>query len=192
MMDRSRFSLRRCYLFLGLVLGGGLAVTSCGPPDGAAVTEQARAGCEMETQQNIQTNQNMLPGRNCGFCHHSGGQATNSPWTVSGTVFASKDSPCNPGGLAGVVVEVQDDKGVPQDNGTLITNSTGNFWSAARYTTPLLIRVYQPDPANANNPPLKELKMLTPVGGMGGPRVNCADCHSFPGLQGAPGRVYLN
>lgn len=212
MNDRSRSSLRGYYLGLGLLLGGAalpLALASCGPPDGAAVTDAARAGCEAETQQNVQTNQNMLPGRNCGYCHHAGGQASNSPWTVSGTVFADKASPCNAGGVAGLVVQVLDlttldangkpvvdanGNALPQDNGTMVTNSVGNFWSAAVYTTPLRMRVFQPDPMY----PLdythakKTIEMQTPQGGMTGARVNCADCHASPPSMGAAGRIYFN
>jgi Na+-translocating ferredoxin:NAD+ oxidoreductase RNF subunit RnfB len=192
MNDRSRPSLRRCYLFLSLLLGGAAApLANCGPPDGAVVTAPVRAGCEAETQQNTQTNENMLPGRDCGYCHHAGGQAMNSPWTVSGTVFAASNSPCNPGGLANVFVEVQDAMGNRQDNGLLQTNSVGNFWSAASFTQPLKIHVYQVDPKDSTKI-LKQQTMVTAVGGMGGPHVDCAVCHQYPGMQAAPGRVFLN
>src|SRR5579872_3985386 len=108
MNDRSSFSLRRTCLAVGLLLGCTLSAPGCGPPNGALVTDAARAGCEMETDVETATNANMLPGRDCGYCHHAGGQATNSPWTVSGTVYGSPNSPCNSGGLGGVVVQVLD------------------------------------------------------------------------------------
>ncbi|MCS6913573.1 MAG: hypothetical protein RMK29_14110 [Myxococcales bacterium] len=211
MNPRSRhLPLRLAAGLLLATLPGGL---SCTPPDGAdldAVERQrpgSKAGCEEATPALLKTNQNMLPGRDCGACHRAGGQATNSPFTVAGTVFAAPNAPCNPGGVANVYVEILDEKGDLQENGLLRTNGVGNFFTSARFTTPMKVRVRE----YLNNDPkpgkdmttgklvtmgtvVKEAVMLTPVGrgSEGNLRVNCAECHQFPGLQGAPGRVYLN
>jgi hypothetical protein len=225
MNDRSRFPLRQSCLSLGLfglLLGAIVPSAGCGQANGAVVTQAVLAGCETPAVGTVaQTNQTMLPGTDCGGCHSPDGQATNSPWTVSGTVFSSPTSACGSGGVSGLVVQVLDPtfvckqdsdcgygnctmgKCVPdviQANGTLFTNSVGNFWSAASYSTPLTIRVFSttsrvngmpdPDPTKAT----KTLVMTTQQGGMGGARVDCGVCHSNPpmGLPVPPGRIYFN
>lgn len=190
MNPRSRHLLRHSApgLILSTLLLWGPA--SCGPPDGANLeaVPEAKAGCEEATEPLKATNQNMLPGRVCSSCHKAGGQALNSPWTVSGTIYAAKNSPCNTGGLGGYVVEILDEAGEVQPNGTLRTNGVGNFWSAFRYTSPLKVRIY-----NMNTPD-KKTEMLTPIGrgSTGNLKVSCNECHQIPGAEGAPGRVYDN
>lgn len=212
MTSRSSLSLR--HRGAGILLGVlSLGWLSCTPPDGAdleaAEREQpgTKAGCEEATPQLLATNQNMLPGRDCGSCHRAGGQAANSPFTVAGTVFSAKNAPCNPGGVANVYVEILDDKGDLQEQGSLRTNGVGNFYSAARYTTPLQVRVRQydadgpklsKDPMSGKQVPtgviLKEAVMMTKQGrgSEGNVAVNCATCHQFPGLIKAEGRIYLD
>ena len=111
--DKALVSVALCAAALGL--------PSCGPPDGAEVTPEVVAGCEDATDDLRKTNENMLPGRVCEGCHRAGGQAANSPFTVSGTVFAAQNSGCNAGGVQGraksVYVEVQDAMGVTQPTG---------------------------------------------------------------------------
>jgi hypothetical protein len=212
MNPRSSLSLRQrgAGILLAML---PLAWPGCTPPDGAdleAADKQrpgTKGGCEDATPQLLATNQNMLPGRDCGSCHRAGGQATNSPFTVAGTVFTDQNAPCNPGGLGNVYVEVLDDSGALQENGLLRTNGVGNFYSAFRYTTPLQVRVRQ---YGTEGPMLgvdmmsgkpvttgtvvKEAVMLTKQGrgSDGNVAVNCTSCHQFPGLTGAAGRVYLN
>jgi hypothetical protein len=215
MNPRSRFSLR--LRGAGLLLAAlPLGWLSCTPPDGAdleaaeKVRPGTKAGCEDATPQLLTTNQNMAPGRDCGSCHRAGGQATNSPFTMAGTVFSDLNAACNPGGVANVFVEILDEKGELQENGLLRTNGVGNFYASFRYTTPLLVRVreYLNNDAKlgkdmvtgkptTTGSVVKEAVMVTPVGrgSEGNLRVNCAECHQFSGsggLQGAPGRVYIN
>src|SRR5688572_27085544 len=146
MNPRSRFSLRQ--RGVGLLLAVlPLGWLSCTPPDGAdlEVADKERpgtkAGCEEATPQLLKTNQNMLPGRDCGSCHRAGGQATNSPFTIAGTVFTDLNSPCNPGGVMNVFVEILDEQSSLQENGLLRSNGVGNFYTSFRYTTPMRIRV---------------------------------------------------
>lgn len=188
MNPRSHLSLRQ--RISGLLVGALMAslVPGCSPPDGADLeaVPEAKAGCEVASEANKLTNQTMLPGRVCTGCHKAGGQATNSPFTISGTIFSAKNSPCNGGGLANYVVEILNEMGEVQPNGTLRTNGVGNFYSAFRYTTPMKVRIY-----NANTPD-KKVDMQTPIGrgATGNLRVSCNECHQFPGIEGAPGRIY--
>src|SRR5689334_18998851 len=100
----SRFwpRLRGAGVLLAMLSLGALG---CPPPDGADLeaAEQAmpgtKAGCEEATPQLLNTNENMLPGRDCGGCHRAGGQATNSPFTIAGTVFTDLNAACNGGGM---------------------------------------------------------------------------------------------
>lgn len=184
---------------LATVLLAAGALAGCGPPNGAVLVPEAVAGCEDPTQDQLNTNENMLPGRNCGTCHTAGGQATNSPWTVSGTVYGQKNSSCNSGGLAGISVEVRygmaDNHTPPlyqagdrQPNGLLRTNASGNFWTAAHFVAPLTIRVFETDKGGN----VTREKCMHGAQGRGFLKVNCADCHQFPGVQAAPGRIYLD
>lgn len=180
-----------------LLAAAALGPWGCGPPDGAEITPEVVAGCEDASEDLRKTNQFMLPGRVCEGCHRAGGQAANSPFTLSGTVFASKSSGCNNGGLDGkamnLFVEVQDEKGVTQPNGVIPVNAKGNFYTAFSFKPPLKIVMYQKDPATGMK--MKETVMNTLVGygvaGSGGSAVGCATCHQNPGMKGAPGRVYF-
>lgn len=179
-----------------LLCAAALGLWGCGPPDGAEVTPEVVAGCEAASDELRKTNQNMLPGRVCEGCHRAGGQASNSPFTLSGTVFATKNSGCNAGGLNGrtmnLFVEVQDDKGVTQPNGVIPVNEKGNFYTAFSFRPPLKIVLYTKDAAGVKT---KETVMNTLVGygvaGSGGAAVGCATCHQNPGANGASGRVYF-
>ena len=202
MNPRSSLSLRQ--RGAGILLAVlSLGWPGCAPPDGAdleAAEKQrpgTKGGCEEATPQLLATNVNMLPGRDCGSCHRAGGQATNSPFTIAGTVFADLNAPCNPGGVPNVHVEILDDAGAIQENGILPTNSVGNFYSAFRYTTPLQVRVRQysaEGPMKGMGTVLKEAVMVTKQGrgSEGNVLVNCASCHQFPGIMAAPGRVFIN
>lgn len=188
MMSRSPLLPRRTRLGLFGAALMSLGLATCGPPDGADLeaVPEAKAGCEPATEPLLATNENMLPGRVCTGCHRAGGQALNSPWTVSGTIFKDKNSPCNQGGLAGYVVEILDMNGALQPQGRIKVNGVGNFWSAARFVTPLKVRIYK------ESAPDKKTEMQTPLGrgSEGNLKVSCNDCHQFPGREGAPGRIY--
>lgn len=190
----------------GLVLG--LPLLGCGPPDGAVLVPAAAAGCEAPTDALSQTNENMFPGRVCTVCHTAGGQATNSPFTVSGTVFSTLNAPCNPGGALkdkNVYVEIFNADGTLQENGRIRVNAIGNFRSSSRYVPPFKVRVASYDvpweTALVNMVTPKELRsqpMLNALGrtDTGSVKVSCNECHQLPGqalsgLPMAPGRVYL-
>ena len=186
--DKALVSVALCAAALGL--------PSCGPPDGAEVTPEVVAGCEEATDDLRKTNENMLPGRVCEGCHRAGGQAANSPFTVSGTVFAAQNSGCNAGGVKGrdlnLYVEVQDAMGATQPNGVIPVNNKGNFYSAFGYKPPMKIVMYQLDAMQQKK---NVTEMSTLVGyapdSMVQQPVGCATCHQLPGQKGAPGRVYF-
>jgi hypothetical protein len=145
----------------------------------------------------------MLPGRVCGACHRTGGQAQNSPWTVSGTVFRSKTSSCNDDTNArgSVWVEIlygQNDPnggykyGAIQPNGRLKTNAVGNFFSAQKFVAPMIARLCETTAADCSSVPTA-LTMMQKVGqdpATGATvRVDCNLCHYASGQ--ALGRIYL-
>ena len=145
MNPRSRSLLR--LLGAGLLLAASpLGWLSCSLPNGADLDAAdrerpgAKAGCEEATPALLNTNQNMVPGRDCAACHRAGGQATNSPFTLAGTLFADLNAPCNPGGVQNAYIEVLDGEDDLQPNGLLRTNGVGNFYTTARYDPPIKVR----------------------------------------------------
>lgn len=181
-----------------------LGVGACGNDDGLAVTAEAQASCvgEEPTDAMKLAGAAMLPGRVCGACHRTGGQAQNSPWTVSGTVFKSANSSCNStDGLSGVFVEIlygQDDPmgsyraGALQPNGRLKTNSAGNFYTAQKFVAPIRARICEStgaDCSSATRVATMTLKVgADPVTGAT-QRVDCNLCHYASGQ--ALTRIYL-
>jgi hypothetical protein len=147
-----------------------------GTPNLAAVPA-ANAGCEAPTPANLETGATMLPGRVCEDCHTQNGQ---SPlvWTASGTVFNHPTDPCDPGGVAGVTVEILDAAGTVQ--ATLTTNQAGNFYTGdTQLSFPIRARIFGPDGTR------QEMQNAQPTGA-------CASCHQVPSPAGAPGRITLN
>jgi mono/diheme cytochrome c family protein len=214
----SRISLRHRAFALGAVLS--LGWVSCAVEDRADLEAAERdrpgtkAGCEEAGDDLRRVGEFMLPGRDCGTCHRAGGQAADSPWTVSGTVYKTERAPCNtspawpqaraqgPTPTRGVFVEIQDIDGKVQPNGYIPVNAVGNFYSSFRYTTPLRVRVILLDEMNPTPArPAAEQLMKNPLGSamMAGEktyRVNCNECHQNPpisvdGLPPPPGRVFL-
>lgn len=173
-MTRSR--RHRFTLFASSLLTAALvSMGACGgavDPAGA----QATANCEATTDALLAEGENMLPGRACNNCHKAGGQAAEYPWTVAGTVYGSSSSMCNAGGVAGVKVEILKMNNDVQFS--LLTNSVGNFYSALPLETPFKARITQGGKTQMMNGPMAN--------------GNCATCHQFPGLTGAPGRITIN
>ncbi len=181
-----------------------LGVGACGNDDGLTVTAEAQASCvgEEPTEAMKLAGAAMLPGRVCGACHRTGGQAQNSPWTVSGTVFKGANSSCNSTeGLPGVFVEIlygQDDPmgsyraGALQPNGRLKTNSGGNFYTAQKFVAPIRARICEStgaDCSSATRVATMTLKVgADPVTGAT-QRVDCNLCHYASGQ--ALTRIYL-
>lgn len=181
-----------------------LGVGACGNDDGLTVTAEAQASCvgEEPTEAMKLAGAAMLPGRVCGACHRTGGQAQNSPWTVSGTVFKGANSSCNSTeGLPGVFVEIlygQDDPmgsyraGALQPNGRLKTNSGGNFYTAQKFVAPICVCICEStgaDCSSATRVATMTLKVgADPVTGAT-QRVDCNLCHYASGQ--ALTRIYL-
>lgn len=205
-------SCKSLTMMAGLGLLVAVSAAGCEKVDPLAVIPEAAVSCPDETvsPEDQAAGANMLPGRVCGACHRAGGQASASPWTLSGTVYATSTTKCNERGLPNVTVEVLYGADGPnltyranelQPGGTLRTNEVGNFYSAARYVPPIKIRIYEGDSAN----PTRQAVMASLVGydtqTGNTARVDCNYCH-FPGSpnisafnpQNDPylyGRIYL-
>ena len=200
MISRSGFSLacRRVPLALGAACLALVGIGGCNNPTGLELTPEALASCPGEDTSEAQTaaGPSMLPGRVCGACHRSGGQAQNSPWTLAGTIYADGSAKCNSPGLAGASIQIlytADDpmgryrKNDVQPGGTLTSNEVGNFYSSGFFVTPLRIRVF----TGPSDQPTKEMYMTTLVGldpaTNQSVRVDCNTCHNGTGTP----RVFL-
>lgn len=112
----------------------------------------------------------MEAGNDCLSCHN-GAQA--QKWTVAGTVFDTMTG-AKPVGVEGAQVYVSDAKGRWL---TLTANSVGNFYTAEDLTPPMKVQVAFGS---------KRMAMVSAP-----PSGSCNSCHSNPGLQDAPGRLFI-
>lgn len=125
----------------------------------------ALAGCGVPN-----TNPGMTPGQDCMQCHT--GQVAQA-WTVAGTLYADPASVPG-GGLAGAQVLVTDSA---NNSFTLTTNGAGNFYTAEALQFPIKVQAQFGD---------KRMAMVSaPASG------SCNSCHTQPGLNNAPGRVFV-
>lgn len=187
---------------LSLFAGLGLGLLACNGNDSLLVIPEAVISCpgEETPQDKSVADKTMLPGRVCGACHRTGGQAMNSPWTLSGTIYPDAMALCDSGGVPNIGIDVlfaQDDPNggyrmnEVQPSGTLRTNSAGNFYTSAKFVAPMRIRVYDPNDAT------RAILMQTLVGQDpqtgATTRVDCNFCHypGSPNLIGNNGRIYL-
>ncbi len=158
-----------------LVLVGLFAACDGAVDLGAA--PDAVAKCEVPSADELNPTARMLPGRQCQSCHSQGGEAGRFVWTAAGTVYARPDSACNHCGLEGVQVDLLDCH--DQVLMTLVTNGSGNFFTADPIGAPLFrVRL-------SKDGHCQQMHNLQPTGA-------CAGCH-YPGSDaGTPGRVYLD
>ena len=193
---------------LRLALGLGLSVLgigACSNEDGLTVTPEAQVSCagEEPSEEMKKAGPTMLPGRVCGACHRAGGQALNSPWQVSGTVYRSKTSACNatetrPPMIVEILYGQHDPKGAyrygeVQPNGRMRPNSVGNFYSSNKFVAPLVARVCESsgaDCSGATNVQTMTMKVGLDPNSNTFVRVDCNLCHYSGGQAG--GRIYLN
>ena len=118
-------------------------------------------------------------GQPCGTCHQEGGPASNSPFTVAGTIFAQ---PLRQVGVEGVEIRMTDADGTKH---TAKTNCVGNFFvKSAEWQPkfPILVEV-------AKNNVRRSMRSAI------GRDASCAGCHT-PELEAADpfsqiGHVYL-
>lgn len=200
MISRSGFSRARRYVpaAFGAACLALCGLGGCNNPTGLELTPEAIASCpgEEATPDQTAAGPTMLPGRVCGACHRSGGQAQNSPWTLAGTIYPDGAAKCNSAGLAGATIQVlytADDpmgryrKNDVQPGGNIKSNEAGNFYSTGFFVTPIRIRVF----TGTSDLPTKEMFMTTLVGldpvTNQSVRVDCNTCH---GGTATP-RVYL-
>lgn len=187
---------------LSLFAGLGLGLLACSGNSGLELIPEALVSCNGEETTSDQSvaDKTMLPGRVCGACHRTGGQAMNSPWTLSGTIYRDAMAACNSGGVPNIGIDIlfaQDDPNggyrmnEVQPSGTLRTNAAGNFYTSAKFVAPMRIRVYDPNDAT------RAILMQTLVGQDpqtgATTRVDCNFCHypGSPNLIGNNGRIYL-
>ena len=112
----------------------------------------------------------MDPGKDCMSCH-TGSVAPS--WTVSGTLFASASSAPDQG-LEGGQILITD---ALNRTLTLNTNGAGNFYTAEDLKPPFRVQ------AQFGNRRLAMVREVTTG--------SCNSCHANPGLQDAPGRVFV-
>lgn len=116
----------------------------------------------------------MSPGQDCLSCHSLNGAAQEATFSAGGTVFGAPDA-AETAGLSGATVTITDAQGQAH---FFKTNSAGNFYAKVYLATPL-----QKAAIDFNG---KHLEMAAPP-----PSGACNSCHTAPGQNGAPGRLYI-
>ena len=115
----------------------------------------------------------MRPGGNCISCHTSSGEGPR--YQVAGTVFSVSNEADDCYGVQGVEVVIEDANG---NEVRLSTNEAGNFFrrtSEGDIALPASVRVEGPGGTNAMGSQVTDL--------------NCMNCHTAAGANGAPGRI---
>ncbi len=116
----------------------------------------------------------MSPGQDCMSCHSLGGSAQEGTFSAAGTVFGAPDA-AESSGLSGATVTITDAQGTQH---FFKTNSAGNFFAQVNLAGPL-----KKAAIDFNG---KHLEMSAPPSSG-----SCNACHSAPGKNGAPGRLYV-
>jgi len=129
------------------------------------LTEEGRAGCDTTVTSVSSGSPTMLPGAACMTCH--------SAFTAAGTVFSTPTSDCSLG-ASGVRVEILDSTG--RTAITMVTNSSGNFYTQERLPSPYRARVTATDGTS------QTMTIMQTNG-------SCAHCHRLPPTSAAPGRI---
>jgi len=139
---------------LGMV--GAILVASCSDP----VLDDAVDAQGNETQ-GIDKGEFHRAGQRCVACHQEGGEASGSPFTLAGTVFAQ---PAKQIGVDNVEIRLTDSDGTKH---TTQTNCVGNFFIKAsdwQPKFPILVEIFK------NN---VRRRMTSPIGR----EQDCAGCH---------------
>ena len=113
----------------------------------------------------------MHPGGNCIECHSSG---EGPHFSIAGTVMNDSKDDTNCDGVSGVTIAL---KGSDGQTVTLTSNGAGNFYSSNAVATPYTVTL------TYNG---KTRQMTAAQTDM-----NCANCHTAEGANGAPGRILL-
>lgn len=119
----------------------------------------------------------MHPGRNCIACHQqrrAAGEDDAPLFPMAGTVMGALRDVDDCLGVSGVTVEITDANG---SRTTFVTNASGNFMASGAFqpARPYTVRLALGG---------RERVMATPQDNM-----NCMDCHTREGRNGAPGRI---
>jgi len=130
----------------------------------------------------------MNPGQDCMRCHATKGsqpgytgQASDTTWTVAGTVFADPEARID-AGLENAEILITDDAGTKL---TLLSNEAGNFYTGETLVFPIHVEVQWGT---------HRMRMVEspPIGG-------CNACHTYPtpsfapvaNFSPAPGRLFV-
>ena len=122
----------------------------------------------------------MNPGFDCASCHAPTGRAHDRLWTVSGTVFTDS-SVLSDAGLEGAQVLITDINGKQL---TLRTNAVGNFYTAEPLGALTDVEVQHGQRRLIMNLAVFDGGDLSVIG-------SCNHCHQNPGINGAPGRIFV-
>ena len=120
----------------------------------------------------LSESQQMQPGGNCMGCH---AQMGGPSFRVAGTVMRDVADVDRCAGVSGITVELT---GSDSAKVTMLTNAAGNFLSGMRVATPYTARIVDGDG--------NERVMQTPQTSL-----NCMECHTATGANGAPGRIFI-
>jgi mono/diheme cytochrome c family protein len=113
----------------------------------------------------------MHPGGNCIDCHSSG---EGPRFAVAGTVMKASNDDENCDGVSGVSVVIT---GADGQKISLTTNGAGNFYSNSAVATPYKVTL------TANGKTRSMAASQTDL--------NCMNCHTAEGANGAPGRILV-
>jgi mono/diheme cytochrome c family protein len=118
------------------------------------------------------------PGEDCGICHTPGGRAGNKVWTMSGTVYDSREARTP---LAGAEVIFQNISGQVF---SMISNEQGNFWT----NKPFSNNPNNTDSANWNYKAWvksgNNVRPMVSIAPVGGGRMSCSMHHAGIGSRG--------
>lgn len=163
-----------CVGAAGLVAcqGGSTSDTTSGLGDTAATTDTAwTPTCTSGSHWTYGNSgsENMRPGHDCISCHASG-EGPN--FAMAGTVMGALHDEDDCDGVSGVTVHITDAAGTVHD---FTSNGAGNFSSRSNISMPYTASVeYQGN----------VVEMFTPQN-----TLNCNQCHTVAGANGAPGRI---
>jgi hypothetical protein len=173
-MRRSASSRLGPALLRSVVLVGAASGASCTDP----VLDQIVEEQGNETQR-IDKGEFHRVGQRCTACHQEGGEASNSPFTLAGTVFAQ---PNRQVGVGGVEIRLTDADGTKH---TAKTNCVGNFFVKPSEWVPkfpILVDIAKDGVRRS---------MRSPIGR----ETDCAGCHTLAIPPADPfsqvGHIYL-
>jgi hypothetical protein len=152
-----------------------LATFGCGDPSG-----NLPSGDPLDQIAGFSGRPTMNPGLDCASCHSPTGRAHDRLWTVSGTVFSDSNVDAD-AGVAEAYVLITDVNGKQL---TLRTNEVGNFYTSEPLGALTDVEVQRGPRRLIMNLAVFDGGDLSVIG-------SCNHCHQNPGINGAPGRIFI-